>query len=105
LLRAVEQGLVVSRERWRQQRSQHSVQQRLASLTDEEGLVLSHMLGGKPNKSVAYALKISMRTLDRRRQAVLRKMGANSVPDLAIMLGAELASKIRGCDPAQANRG
>jgi two-component system response regulator FixJ len=102
LLRAVEQGLVASLERWRQQRSKQSVQQRLATLTGEEGEVLSHMLAGKANKSVARTLAVSMRTLDRRRQAVLRKMGANSVPELALMLGA-VRGECREIDPAKTN--
>ena len=102
LLRAVEQGLMVSLERWRQQRSHQSVQQRLATLTEEEGQVLSHMLAGKANKSVARTLEISMRTLDRRRQAVLIKLGANSVPELALMLGSVRAAECRDIDPTKA---
>ena len=84
LLCAVERGLAASRERWRA----HAVRHRLAQLTDEERGVLEQMLAGQPNKAIAHAVAMSMRTVDRRRQAVLEKMGVGSVPELALMLGA-----------------
>jgi two-component system response regulator FixJ len=100
LLHAVEQGLEASFDRWRRQQNERHVQQRLATLTEEESQVMSHMLAGKANKCVARALELSMRTVDRRRQAVLKKMGANSVPELALMLAAAGSIKCPVIDPA-----
>jgi DNA-binding NarL/FixJ family response regulator len=45
------------------------------------------MLTGQPNKAVAHRLELSMRTVDRRRQAVLEKMGVRTAPELALLLG------------------
>lgn len=87
LLQAVEHGLVSSFDRWHQRQREKSIQEKLATLTDDETKVLSHMLTGEANKAVARALEMSMRTVDRRRQAVLKKMGVHSVPELALLLG------------------
>jgi two-component system response regulator DctR len=45
------------------------------------------MLTGQPNKAIAHRLGLSMRTVDRRRQAVLEKMGVRTAPELALLLG------------------
>lgn len=82
LLSAVERGLAVSAERWREQ----SVARRLAQLTAEERNVLAQLLAGQPNKAIAHTVSMSMRTVDRRRQAVLEKMGVHSVAELAVLL-------------------
>ncbi|MGD9634650.1 MAG: response regulator transcription factor [Pirellulales bacterium] len=88
LVRAVERGLALSRERWLQRQNQSSVLERLASLSDDERRVMDCMLTGQPNKAVAHRLELSMRTVDRRRQAVLEKMGVRTAPELALLLGA-----------------
>ena len=65
------------------------------------------MLSGDPNKLIANDLHMSMRTVDRRRQTVLEKMGAKSVPELALLLGAAGAVKPNGPPqplPPPANR-
>lgn len=88
LVRAVERGLAVSRERWLQKLNQKSVVERLATLSEDERRVMECMLTGQPNKAVAHRLELSMRTVDRRRQAVLEKMGVRTAPELALLLGA-----------------
>jgi len=87
LLDAVERGLAVSRERWERRRGDEAALERLAMLTDEERQVMEWMLAGQPNKAIARRLDLSMRTVDRRRQAVLGKMEVKSVPELALLLG------------------
>jgi len=99
LVRAVERGLAVSRERWLQKRNEQSVVDRLATLTDDERRVMECMLTGQPNKAVAHRLELSMRTVDRRRQAVLEKMAVRTAPELALLLGATRLSQL----PASAN--
>lgn len=88
LVRAVERGVASSRERWLQKRNEQAVLDRLASLTHDERRVMECMLAGQPNKAVAHRLEMSMRTVDRRRQAVLEKMGVRTAPELALLLGA-----------------
>lgn len=52
------------------------------------------MLTGQPNKAVAHRLELSMRTVDRRRQAVLEKMRVRTAPELALLLGATRLSQL-----------
>lgn len=87
LVSAVERGLKMSHERWLKKRGEQSLLDRLASLTDEEQQVMECMLTGQPNKAIAHRLELSMRTVDRRRQAVLEKMGVCTAPELALLLG------------------
>ncbi len=87
LVQAVQRGLAISHERWLKKRSKQSVLDQLASLSDDERSVLECMLTGQPNKAIANRLNLSMRTIDRRRQAVLEKMGTHSAPELALLLG------------------
>jgi FixJ family two-component response regulator len=88
LVRAVERGLAASRERWLQKQDEQSLLDRLATLTEDERRVMECMLAGQPNKAVAHRLELSMRTVDRRRQAVLEKMRVRTAPELALLLGA-----------------
>jgi two-component system response regulator FixJ len=86
LLDAIERALAASREYWNKQQAAVSVQQRLQMLSSEEDAVMQLMLAGKPNKCISSKLDLSMRTVDRRRQAVLTKMQVESVPELAILI-------------------
>ena len=87
LLHAVERGLAASRVRWQQRQQEQEVLDHLAMLTDEERRVMELMVAGKPNKAIARGLELGMRTVDRRRQSVLEKMGVETVPELALLLG------------------
>jgi FixJ family two-component response regulator len=87
LVHAVERGLEASRTRWLEKQSRQSVVDRLATLSEDERRVMECMLTGQPNKAVAHRLELSMRTVDRRRQAVLEKMGVRTAPELALLLG------------------
>jgi FixJ family two-component response regulator len=87
LVRSVERGVSLSRERFMQKQNHRSVRERLETLSDDERRVMDCMLTGQPNKAVAHRLELSMRTVDRRRQAVLEKMGVRTAPELALLLG------------------
>ncbi len=56
---------------------------RFTALSDEERQVLRKIIDGAPNKAIASQLSMSSRTVDRRRQAVLQKMQADSPAQLA----------------------
>lgn len=58
----------------------------LDSLTDDEREVLECMVSGLSNKAIAFKLALSPRTLDRRRQAILRRMRVSTVVELASLL-------------------
>ncbi|UVK38538.1 response regulator transcription factor FixJ [Mesorhizobium sp. AR10] len=62
-----------------------SIQTRLGRLSDRERQVLSGVVAGLPNKSIAYDLNISPRTVEVHRASVMAKMQAKSLPQLVRM--------------------
>jgi two-component system response regulator FixJ len=63
-----------------------SIHSRLALLTERERQVLSGVVAGLPNKSIAYDLDISPRTVEVHRASVMSKMQAKSLPELVRMV-------------------
>lgn len=61
------------------------VQEKLHSLSPREKQVLEALLLGHPNKTIAYDLTLSPRTVEVHRANVMCKMGANSLSDLIRM--------------------
>lgn len=86
LLGAVREALATSQQRWEQDQTQQGIAKRLSELTNEERQIMQAMLANKTNKAVAQQLNLSMRTMDRRRSAILETMRVNSVPELAALL-------------------
>jgi|GEM_PF-3261504 len=56
--------------------------ERLQRLTAAEQAVLERVLHGLPNKAVASELRVSLRTIEHRRQMILQKTGVSSVAEL-----------------------
>ncbi|MET3649189.1 two-component system response regulator FixJ [Phyllobacterium ifriqiyense] len=61
------------------------IQSRLNDLSDRERQVLSGVVAGLANKSIAYDLNISPRTVEVHRANVMAKMKAKSLPELVRM--------------------
>jgi two-component system response regulator FixJ len=61
------------------------IQSRLSSLSLREREVLDGLLAGHPNKTIAYDLKLSPRTVEVHRANVMTKMGATSLSGLVRM--------------------
>lgn len=82
LWKAIEQALNLgqSQQAARQQKSE--IEARLATLTEDETLVLRKLLEGLPNKRIAADLDIGLRTVELRRSNIMRKMNAGSLPEL-----------------------
>jgi two-component system response regulator FixJ len=59
-----------------------AAQSKLALLSPREREVLNGLLAGLPNKSIAYDLAISPRTVEIHRARVMDKMGARSLSEL-----------------------
>jgi FixJ family two-component response regulator len=90
LLAAVSRALDLDRQRRERQLERPEVQQRLAALSDEELQILRLLVTGKPNKAVASELNLGLRTVERRRQQILEKMGVGSLTELAALVGKQL---------------
>lgn len=59
-----------------------NLKRRLALLTRRERQVLSHVVGGKLNKQIAFELDISERTVKAHRSQVMEKMDVGSLAEL-----------------------
>ena len=55
---------------------------RLAGLTPRQRQILELVLAGQPSKIIAADLRISQRTVDAHRAAIMKKTGAKSLPEL-----------------------
>ena len=53
-----------------------------ASLTEREWEVLKHVVAGKSNRYIAELLRLSNRTIEVHRSRIMKKMEAESIPDL-----------------------
>jgi len=62
-----------------------SILAHLTMLTERERQVLSGVVAGLPNKTIAYDLQISPRTVEVYRANVMAKMQAKSLPELVRM--------------------
>lgn len=62
-----------------------TLQSRFEHLSDREKQVLIAVVGGLPNKTIAYDLDISPRTVEVHRANVMSKMQARSLPELVRM--------------------
>lgn len=69
---------------------------RLDHLSERERQVLSAVVAGMPNKTIAYDLNISPRTVEVHRANVMAKMQARSLPDLVRMAIALNLAERRG---------
>jgi two-component system, LuxR family, response regulator FixJ len=79
----------------RQEKAPHDavqVRERMERLTDRERQVMTGIVAGLPNKTIAYDLDISPRTVEVHRANVMAKMQARNLPELVRMVLSTQAS-------------
>lgn len=75
------------------------VRRRLQQLTSREREILEGVVAGLPNKTIAYDLEISPRTVEAHRASIMAKMQARSLPELVRMsLAVDLNAEKNGPD-------
>jgi two-component system, LuxR family, response regulator FixJ len=102
LLAAIGAALDRNRRREREQEKILELRARLASLSAREREVLEGLVAGNPNKTIAYDLGISPRTVEVYRANVMTKMQAATLSELvrmALVTGALSASSISKAPP------
>ena len=85
LLDAVELGLARDRERRDNDKELRTLSDRFETLTSRECEVMGHVVTGRLNKEIAGDLGITEITVKVHRAQAMRKMGADSLPELARM--------------------
>jgi FixJ family two-component response regulator len=85
LLDAIQQGLERDRSRRAQQADVDILRKRFESLTRGERRVLPLVVSGRPNKQIAAEIGTSEATVKVHRSQLMRKMGADSLPELVRM--------------------
>jgi two-component system, LuxR family, response regulator DctR len=86
LVDRIEQALRQSEVTIHQRRERAARAQRLAELTEREQDVMRLVIEGRPNKLIADALDISVRTVEVHRARVFEKMDVKSAVELANLL-------------------
>jgi FixJ family two-component response regulator len=85
LLDAIQLGLARDRERREADRELRTLSERFETLTSREREVMAYVVTGRLNKEIAGDLGISEITVKVHRSQVMRKMNADSLPELARM--------------------
>jgi two-component system response regulator DctR len=88
LVDRVEQALMASGGALAQRRDKDKLARNLAELTEREREVMHLVIAGRPNKLIADALDISVRTVEVHRARVFDKMNVKSAVELANLLRA-----------------
>lgn len=84
LFRAIDQTQQLHRKR-NDDSELEQMKSRLSKLTDSEWAVLTLILQGESNRSIANQLERSLRTIEARRRRIFEKTGAASLPELIVL--------------------
>lgn len=79
---AIQQAVGVSRSRWKNWHETQTLRERLGQLTVKEREVLKLMAEGRAKRTIASQLNICMRTVEIRRNQLMRKLGITNLAEL-----------------------
>lgn len=82
LLASIREAFLQSDHDKRHRESVAEMRRRYASLTEREREVMQHVVAGLSNRDLAEQLGVSDRTVEVHRSRGMKKMGADSLPDL-----------------------
>ena len=82
LLDSIQKAVDLDARARRLHKERQDVQSRVQLLTRRESEIMERLVAGKANKSIAYELGISPKTVDFHRANILAKTGVNSVVEL-----------------------
>lgn len=82
LLDSIQKAVDMDLRDRRQHKERQDVQSRIELLTQREREVMDRLVAGKSNKSIAFDLGISQKTVDFHRANILEKVGVSSVVEL-----------------------
>ncbi len=83
LLASVERALEHSRDWSKLSAWRETAASQIAGLTPRQREIMELVLAGQPSKNIAADLRISQRTVENHRAAIMEKTGATSLPALA----------------------
>jgi two-component system response regulator FixJ len=101
LLAAVTNAIAASERTRDEVEAVADITRKLAVLTPREREVLEKLVEGLPNKTIAYDLGSSPRTIEVHRARVMEKMGARSLPELVRMTIAVTGSVVPPAKPSR----
>jgi two-component system CheB/CheR fusion protein len=82
LLASIDRAMERAADKRKQRAWQLSAAEHMAGLTPRQHEIMAMVLAGHPSKNIAADLKISQRTVENHRSAIMRKTGAASLPAL-----------------------
>jgi len=92
LLEAIGRAIAELGSREKAPHDASAVRERVSRLTEREQQVMTGIVAGLPNKTIAYDLDISPRTVEVHRANVMAKMQARNLPELVRMVMAAQTS-------------
>lgn len=86
LIESIRRAVELAATQVKSEAALEATRERLASLSERETQVLKGVVAGQANKTIAYDLGISPRTVEVYRSGLMSKMQARSLPDLVRMV-------------------
>ena len=85
LLLSVRKAVAVAEKALTERQSLTQLQNLLARLSEEERAILDLLMAGYANKQIAKRMEIALRTVERRRHSLLKKLEVETVQEAAVL--------------------